>query len=112
MLSFLERELAPHALAVGLKPIDRAIVDDVSWLEYRRGGASPILLGIYLLGGQRTIKAEIWRPERVLTARYDASVGQLADRQQTWSFVSDSDTSFLGHHVVPTIVDWLAKHLE
>src|SRR5437763_264494 len=94
-LSDLESELTPHALAAGFEASDRELADSgPQWLEYRRTDAGgKVLLSVTHAPEDRTIIAELWRPERLAEARHGAAPERVAERYATWRYEPEAGPS-------------------
>jgi hypothetical protein len=113
MLLRLEGALQPHMRAAGLAQCDQAIVDDLSWLEYRDNKASQwYVLSIFHLSAERTVTAEAWRPDQVCQALQQGSLERAADQQHIWQYDEDADAPALEHEIVKTILGWVAMRLQ
>ena len=113
MLRRLEAALMPYLHELDLAQCDRALFDDVSWLEYRANGVvPPYLLSIFHTCASRTVTAEAWRPEHVVEAVRQGVPDRAADRHHIWNYEEGADRAALVGEIVRTILDWEATRLQ
>ena len=113
MLALLKVALQPFLHAAGLSQSDHAVLEDMSWLEYRGTDSSaPFILGIYHHFGRRRITAEAWRPRQVRQAVYEGKAERAADQQQVWSYEDEADIRHLRREIADTVLAWCAARSQ
>jgi hypothetical protein len=113
MLSRLEGTLDPYMRAAGFAQCDHAVLDDLSWLEYRDNDTSlPYLVSIYHLSAKRMVTAEAWQPDRLRWALRQGKPESAAAQHHTWQYDEGSDGATLDREIVKTVLEWLALRLQ
>jgi hypothetical protein len=107
--AWLDASLAPHVRAAGLRPTERAAIDGVAWVEYSRSDrAGRLVLSVFHLSRERTITAEVWRPDRLRDAMREGGRREVAEQRRTWRYTATTGPTELGRAVAATIAGWFS----